>query len=136
MPASRPSTAPAGCSSCAADDGTWGVPGGGVEAGETWADTARRECREEAGWDVEITGLLGAYSDPATQTVTRADGCLVQLVGVVFLAALLRRTDRPDHAEVLETGFFDPLALPAPLFGPDRPVLADLAARPPLPVIE
>lgn len=33
-----------------ADDDTWGIPGGGVEPGESWREAALRECREETGW--------------------------------------------------------------------------------------
>lgn len=46
------------------DEDTWGFPGGGLEPGETWAQAALRECREETGWEARITGLLGVYSDP------------------------------------------------------------------------
>lgn len=35
-----------------ADDGTWGLPGGGVDPGEDWRAAARRECHEETGWRI------------------------------------------------------------------------------------
>ena len=38
--------------------GTWNLPGGRVEPGEAVVDAAVREVREEAGLDVELTGLL------------------------------------------------------------------------------
>lgn len=36
----------------------WYLPAGRVEAGESLIEAARRECREEAGVDVEVTRLL------------------------------------------------------------------------------
>ena len=69
-----------------AGEGTWGLPGGGVRPGETWAQAALRECLEETGWEVQLQGLLGIYSDPATQTYRYPDGRTVQFFGVVFLA--------------------------------------------------
>ena len=46
------------------DNGNWALPGGAVEMNESVADAAVRETFEETGIQVEVTGLLGVYSDP------------------------------------------------------------------------
>jgi 8-oxo-dGTP pyrophosphatase MutT (NUDIX family) len=46
------------------DTGQWAIPMGKQELGETVAQCAVRETLEETGVAVEVTGLLGIYSDP------------------------------------------------------------------------
>ena len=40
----------------------WTLPGGGVELDESAEDGAVREVREETGYDVALTGLIGVHS--------------------------------------------------------------------------
>lgn len=109
-------------------EGTWGLPGGGVEAGETWARATIRECLEETGWEIELGDLLGIYSDPHTQVHRYSDGRTIQFYGVVFLATATRFDARRD-GEASAAGFFALDDLPEPVFAPDLPVLADARSR-------
>ena len=43
------------------DNGLWAMPGGMTEVGETWALSAERELREEAGVNGTATRLLGVF---------------------------------------------------------------------------
>lgn len=46
------------------DNGNWSMPGGAMDPGESMTACAIRETREETGLDVELTGLVGIYTDP------------------------------------------------------------------------
>jgi 8-oxo-dGTP diphosphatase len=51
------------------DPKRWTLPGGGVDLDESTEEGCVREVREETGYDVELTGLLGLETD-----VIDADG--------------------------------------------------------------
>jgi len=40
----------------------WNFPGGRIEQGEHILEAARREAKEETGYDIELTGTTGIYN--------------------------------------------------------------------------
>lgn len=70
------------------DNGLWTIPGGAMEPGETIAETAVRETKEETGIDVEIHRLVGIYSNPR-HVVEYSDGEVRQQFSVCFAAHVI-----------------------------------------------
>src|SRR3989442_14998608 len=67
------------------DNGLWGLPGGGVEPGESVSEAIIREVREETGLEVAPVRLVGVYSAPALgQVVTYPDGNVIHYVSASF----------------------------------------------------
>ena len=67
------------------DTGQWALPMGKMELGETPSECAIRETREETGILVEVTGILGVFSDPG-HVVQYGDGEIRQEYEVILLA--------------------------------------------------
>ncbi|GAA1525989.1 NUDIX domain-containing protein [Actinomadura kijaniata] len=71
-----------------ADSGLWALPGGGMEMSDSLPGTAVREVKEETGYDVEITGLIGTYTDPR-HVIAYSDGEVRRQFNVCFRARLV-----------------------------------------------
>ncbi|MGW6260788.1 NUDIX hydrolase [Streptomyces sp. NPDC055085] len=68
-----------------ADNGMWALPGGRMEIGESLPGCAVRETREETGYDVELTGIVGTYTNPG-HVFAYDDGEVRQEFSICFLA--------------------------------------------------
>ena len=95
------------------DSGLWAVPGGLVEVGETLAEAAERELREETSVEGKVTQLLGIFDSRLWHSKTKA-----QLYHVIFLAESANPTPRPSR-EATEIAFFEETNLPILASGHD-----------------
>lgn len=92
-----------------ATDG-WGVVGGGVDPGESPAEAAIREAREEIGVEVRLGRLLGAVGGPDYE-VTYLNGDRVAYVVVAYEATVVEGTPAPADGELTEVAWFSREAL-------------------------
>jgi ADP-ribose pyrophosphatase YjhB (NUDIX family) len=68
------------------DNDNWAVPGGAIDLGESMAQAAVRETREETGIDCEVTGLVGIYTDPRHVMLYTSNGEARQEFSIVLTA--------------------------------------------------
>ncbi|MFH9429066.1 NUDIX hydrolase [Streptomyces sp. NPDC017615] len=91
------------------DNNLWALPGGGVDVGESAPDAAVRETKEETGFDVEVTSLVGIYTNPA-HVMAYDDGEVRQQFSICFRARIVGGELRTS-SESKEVAFVDPSQL-------------------------
>jgi 8-oxo-dGTP diphosphatase len=97
--------------------GLWCLPGGFVNHDEDPALAATRECVEEIGAAVELTGLLCVYHIPKTEAAS--------MIGIAYRGRLADGETPSPGSEMLEVGVFSSDALPPLAFPSHRSVLAE-----------
>ncbi|MEU7524874.1 NUDIX domain-containing protein [Saccharothrix sp. NPDC042600] len=67
------------------DNDKYAIPGGGQDVGETLTQAVVREVEEETGIHVQVTGLVGLYSNP-NHVIAYDDGEVRQEFSICFRA--------------------------------------------------
>lgn len=70
------------------DNNLWALPGGGMDLTDSLPGTAVREVKEETGLEVEITGIVGTYTDPK-HIIAYTDGEVRRQFNVCFTARVI-----------------------------------------------
>ena len=96
------------------DSGNWALPGGGMEITESLADSVIREVREETGFDVEVTGLVGTYTDPR-HIIAYTDGEVRRQFNICYTARVtggqLAISDESTEIRFVDPGELDRLPI-------------------------
>lgn len=80
----------------------WGLPGGGLKAGEDPLEAARREVHEELAMSLDTMQPLGTLREKLSGSPHTA----------YLFVATSEQTPVPDAREVVEARFFNPATLP------------------------
>lgn len=111
-------------------EGSWGLPGGLMELGESTEDTARREVLEETGLTMGALELIGVFSGPKYYArVANGDEFYVVTAAYACDQTEGMLTMNPDESLALR--YFPHAALPNRLVGSHKAIIKTWRLRQP-----
>jgi len=98
------------------EDDRWDLLGGAVDPGESPAEAAVRESREEIGVEVRLLDLIGVFGG-SDYVVTYPNGDRVEYVSAAYTAEIMSGEPIPDGDEISEAAWFAVADLPGLALG-------------------
>ncbi|MNW52832.1 NADH pyrophosphatase [compost metagenome] len=92
-------------------DGSWGIPGGLIDLGESVEECIRREAKEELNIELGTLHLLGVFSGKELYTKLR-NGHEYYNVIIGYICTEYKEDIKPDGKEVLEAKFYNLIEVP------------------------
>jgi 8-oxo-dGTP pyrophosphatase MutT (NUDIX family) len=104
------------------DNQQWGLIGGSMEIGESLAETAIREAKEEIGLTLDQLDWFDLFSGQEL-IYELPHGDVVVNVTAVYISRQYRGTLKIAQEEVSEIRFFELSKLPQNISPPDKPII-------------
>lgn len=94
------------------DTGNWTMPGGAMEPGESLTAAAVRKTLEETGVTIEVTGLVGIWTNPRHRIENTTNGEVRQECSIIYAARYLAGEPTPS-AENTDAAWIYPEMVPS-----------------------
>lgn len=108
------------------DNGCWAIHGGGIELGEKYLETLKREIKEELNIEPVNPVLMGIYSGEELFNIYPRSQDQVYVLNHVFFCEDYKGDISFTDGEVKDLQWFDLEDLPENIFKVNRPIINDV----------